>query len=158
MTDLERLAAAGPLPVLDAERWTFGSDLAVTPYLPAETTLSNAMQEHGLLRIDYLGTPPGMWSVHPVQRGHAFNANLPRLIRELENGAHPEAQKGRFELLDSWLDAVGPVPFVRPHPPVRQRASRFVGTVTGLRAARIAYWKTAARVRRSQRARGHVPG
>jgi hypothetical protein len=158
LTDLERLAAAGPLPILDAERWTFGSDLAVTPYLPAETTLSHAMQQHGLLRIDYLGTSPGMWFVHPLQRGPAFNANLPGLIAELEDGAYPGAQAGRFELLDSWLDAAGPAPFARPLPPVRQRAGRLVGTVTGLRAARIAYWKTAARVRRSQHPRRHVPG
>jgi hypothetical protein len=141
VTDLVRLRAAGPVPVLDAPPWTFGSDLAVTPYLPAEISLSGLMRERGLLRRDHLGIGPGMWFVHPGQRGPEFISNLPNLIGALERDEVPASQRGRFELTDEWLDAVGPSRYTRPRPVMTDRARSWVATASGARRTRKLIWQ-----------------
>jgi hypothetical protein len=141
-TDMERLRGAAPLAVMDAPPWSFGSDLATTPYLPAETVLSRAMHEGGWLRVDYLGSGPGMWFLHPAQRGPAFTANLPNLIAAIEADDVPASQRGSFELRDDWLDTVGPARFVRSRDPLTmRRALRAAARATGARAVRNAIWR-----------------
>jgi hypothetical protein len=140
--DLHRLSRATPLRVMDAPPWSFGSDLATTPYLPAETVLSRAMHEGQWLRLDHLGTQPGMWFLHPGQRGEAFRRNLPNLIVAIERGIVPRRQEGSFELRDDWLDAVGPARFERRRDGrTLRRAARTLARLTGARAARTAIWR-----------------
>ena len=55
------------------------------PWESFETIYSRAMAEHGLVRIDFLGDSPGMWSVHPPYRSPLFYERLPCLIEEIEN-------------------------------------------------------------------------
>jgi hypothetical protein len=142
-TDLDRLRAAAPLAVMDAPPWTFGSDLATTPYLPAETVLSRAMREGRWIRLDYLGTGPGMWFLHPGQRGPAFSENLPNLVAAIESDCVPSSQRGSCELRDDWLDAVGPARFVSPHEPMTaRRALGVAADMTGARTIRNAIWRT----------------
>jgi hypothetical protein len=141
VADLERLRAVSPVPILEAPPWTFGSDLATTPYLPAEISLSGLMRQRGLVRLDRLGTGPGMWFVHPGQRGPEFTSNLPNLIAALERNDFPVEQSGRFELSDEWLDAVGPSRYRRPRPSAAQRARSCVGTATGARRLRKLIWQ-----------------
>jgi hypothetical protein len=142
-TDMQRLRATTPFAVMSAPPWSFGSDLKVTPYLPAETVLSRTMHEGRWLRVDYLGTQPGMWFLHPGQRGPAFIANLPSLIAAIEHDHVPSSQRGSFELRDDWLDAVGPARFVRPREPLTaRRAVSVAGHMTGARAVRNAIWRT----------------
>jgi hypothetical protein len=141
VADIDRLRAVGPVPILDAPPWTFGSDLATTPYLPAEISLLGLMHQRGLVRLDHLGTGSGMWFVHPAQRGPAFVSNLPNLIDALEHDDVPERQRGHFELSDEWLDAVGPSRYSRPRPALAQRARSWVGTATGARRFRKLIWQ-----------------
>jgi hypothetical protein len=74
------------------------------PYMPAETCLSLAMRRAGLLRIDFLGQGPGMWSLHPPYRSAAFYERLPLLIINIEKGEVPEGQLGCHDMNDSMVD------------------------------------------------------
>jgi hypothetical protein len=69
-----------------------------------EHLLSAAMAERGLCRIDFLGTPPGMWSLHPPYRSDAFYRELPRLVERVERGDVPETQRGDHDVNDSMID------------------------------------------------------
>ena len=73
-------------------------------YLPAETCLSLSMRRAGLLRIDFLGQEPGMWSLHPPYRNGAFYERLPLLIRKIEQGEVPDGQLGHHDMNDSMVD------------------------------------------------------
>jgi hypothetical protein len=146
LTDLVRLREAGPLSVMDAPPWTYGSDLAVTPFLPAETTLSRAMHDGGWLRLDYLGSAPGMWVLHPPQRGRAFNANLPGVIAAIERGDVPPEQRGVFELVDDLVDAVGPEKLEPTRAPMSPKmlargTARYTGILHLRAAIRRAWWR-----------------
>jgi hypothetical protein len=132
-TDMARLREAGPFAILDAGPWTYGSDLATTPFLPAETVLSKAIHDGDYLRLDYLGRGRGMWFLHPPQRGPSFATNLPNLVAALEADAVPAAQRGSFDLVDSWLDSVGPARFQRPRTRLTARTiAKRVGSASGL--------------------------
>jgi len=74
------------------------------PYELAEVMLSRAMAAHGLARVDFLGRPPGMWSVHPPYRSKLFYDSLPRLIERIEAGDIPELQRGDHDVNDSMVD------------------------------------------------------
>jgi hypothetical protein len=74
------------------------------PYLPAETCLSLSMRRAGLMRIDFLGQEPGMWSLHPPYRNAAFYERLPLLIRNIEQGEVPDGQLGDHDMNDSMVD------------------------------------------------------
>ncbi|MCS3657971.1 hypothetical protein GGQ11_002772 [Salinibacter ruber] len=74
------------------------------PYKLPEEILSEAMQRHGLWRVDMLGSPPGMWSLHPPYRNEAFYQKLPELIQRVETGDVPQSQRGRYNVHDSMVD------------------------------------------------------
>lgn len=62
------------------------------------------MRQRGLVRREFLGRAPGMWSLHPPYRGADFYAKLPELVRRIETGEIPEAQRGDHDLNDSMVD------------------------------------------------------
>jgi hypothetical protein len=68
-----------------------------------EEALSARMRERGQLRIDLLGTAPGMWTLHPTDRSESFFSGLPRLIERVEAGEIPDDQRGDYNLTDSML-------------------------------------------------------
>jgi hypothetical protein len=73
-----------------------------------EVLLSSAMTRAGLERIDFLGSPPGCWSLHPPYRCTDFFAKLPGLARRVELGDLPAAQLGDHDINDSlvnWSEA-----------------------------------------------------
>ena len=70
----------------------------------AEILLSQGMLASGLCRIDFLGSKPGMWSVHPPHRSPLFYRELPRLVRRIESGDVPELQRGQHDVHDSMID------------------------------------------------------
>jgi hypothetical protein len=76
-----------------------GRDHLATP----EDALSTLMRERGLARLDFLGSPPGMWSLHPTDRSEAFFAALPGIVRLVEAGDMPEEQLGDYNITDSLL-------------------------------------------------------
>jgi hypothetical protein len=57
-----------------------------------------------MCRVDFLGNPPGMWSLHPPYRSAAFCAALPELINRVEAGETPASQAGRHEIADDLFD------------------------------------------------------
>jgi hypothetical protein len=99
----------GRLPVLKASRASgksaWGARLDGNPtFTTAEITISQAMATRGLIRVDFLGTEPGMWGVHPPWRSATFYRRLPDLIEEIEQGRVPEEQRGRHEVEDCMVD------------------------------------------------------
>jgi len=74
------------------------------PYRAAELAISDAMCAAGLYRVDFLGAPPGMWSLHPPYRSPEFYRELPRLLERIESGAVPDAQRGDYDINKSMFD------------------------------------------------------
>lgn len=73
-----------------------------------EDLLTDAMHAARMMRIDLLGSEPGMWSIHPLFRTEAFHEGLPELIRRIESGDVPDEQRGAFELSDALVAASRP--------------------------------------------------
>ncbi len=69
-----------------------------------ERLLTRAMHRRGLQRVDFLGTAPGMWSLHPPYRCADFYNKLPELIRRVETNDMPAAQLGFHDVGDSLVD------------------------------------------------------
>ncbi len=81
------------------------------PFGLPEETISLMMMKQHILRVDFLGEAPGMWSVHPPYRSAEFYARLPELIACIEAGDVPERQRGVHDMNDSmidWGDALAP--------------------------------------------------
>lgn len=74
------------------------------PYDLAEVMLTRAMVSHGLVRVDFLGSSPGLWSLHPPFRSQRFYDELPSLIARIESGDIPDQQRGDHDLNDSMID------------------------------------------------------
>ncbi len=69
-----------------------------------ERLLTAAMAQHSLRRVDFLGTAPGMWTLHPPYRCADFYQKLPDLVRRVEAGDLPIAQLGFHDVGDSLVD------------------------------------------------------
>jgi hypothetical protein len=74
------------------------------PYELPEKSMSRRMNERGLRRVDFLGTGPGMWSLHPKMRSEEFHEALPTLVRRVETGDIPDEQRGDYDVNDSLVD------------------------------------------------------
>jgi hypothetical protein len=99
----------GRLPVLKAVRVTGRHALGAriegnSTFDGLEVTISQAMATRGLTRLDFLGTEPGMWAVHPPWRSATFYERLPDLIEEVEQGRVPEEQRGCHDIEDCMVD------------------------------------------------------
>ncbi len=100
------ISQLAPIPVLQPpifRRWQARLE-GNFPYMYAEASLSVAMKRARLLRIDFLGREPGMWSLHPPYRNAAFYERLPLLIKNIEQGDVPEGQLGDYDMNDSMVD------------------------------------------------------
>lgn len=107
MIDREKfIAQVKYLPLQEASAW--GTLKALVegnpPYKLPEEILTEAMLEKSLLRVDFLGKSPGMWSLHPPYRSKVFYDNLPELIKKIESGDIPDAQLGDHDVNDSLID------------------------------------------------------
>jgi hypothetical protein len=98
-----------------------GREHVATP----EDTLSALMRERGLFRLDFLGSAPGMWSLHPTDRSEAFFAALPRIVELVENGDMPAEQLGDYNISDSLIPGAGASSDVeRPEPALRRMTKK----------------------------------
>ena len=69
-----------------------------------EQLLSTALNDRGLVRIDFLGESPGMWSLHPPFRSRGFYDALPALVAAVESGQIPDEQRGHYDFVDDFFD------------------------------------------------------
>lgn len=78
-------------------------------YQLPEDTISEIMQRKKLVRVDFLGTKEGIWSLHPPYRNEDFFLKLPNIIKRIEQNDLPEEQLGDYDLNHSmvdWSDAI----------------------------------------------------
>jgi hypothetical protein len=78
------------------------------PHALLEQVIAHAMMRRGQYRLDFLGQAPGMWSLHPRYRTERYKRVLPDLIRLVEAGAVPQAQRGEYDLQDAMLGMAEP--------------------------------------------------
>jgi hypothetical protein len=98
LLDRERLR---PVPLWRIPGWKgrlWGELRRQPSYALPEVLISELMCERRWVRHDFLGSPPGLWSVHPIEHDEDFRGALPRLIEQVERGELPEAQAGRYNL------------------------------------------------------------
>jgi hypothetical protein len=79
------------------------------PFDLPEHLFTEAMRSNGLVRREFLGKDPGMWSLHPPYRCEDFYEKLPQLIRRVEAGDIPDAQRGDYDInssLVNWSQAI----------------------------------------------------
>ena len=69
-----------------------------------EHLFTREMRRRRMVRRDFLGTAPGMWSLHPPYRCADFYGKLPDLISRIETGNVPEAQRGDHDINGSLVD------------------------------------------------------
>lgn len=106
LLDRRALVRAGPLVlrrpstlgVLKA--WLTGNPPGAVP----EDLITHRMQQEGWKRVQMLGTPPGMWSLHPKYRNERFYARLPVLIDRVNRGDMPAEQRGHYDMQDVLCD------------------------------------------------------
>lgn len=77
--------------------------LSTPPYELPERLLGEAMTRAGLHRVDFLGSEPGMWTLHPRERPERFYEVLPRLIQRIQSGEISDQQRGHYDLDESML-------------------------------------------------------
>ena len=78
-----------------------------------EHLFTSHMKKCGLLRVDFLGRSPGMWSLHPPYRSADFYARLPEIIRAVESGLVPDGQRGDHDLNSTMVDWSEPIAALR---------------------------------------------
>lgn len=74
------------------------------PYLALEDCMTALMKERGMVRLDFLGSGAGLWSLHPVYRSERFYRELPQLIQRIEMGDVPDAQRGHYDIKEPFFD------------------------------------------------------
>lgn len=74
-----------------------------------EHLFTREMRARGLQRYDFLGSAPGMWSLHPPYRSKDFYEKLPSLVAAVEEGNMPDEQRGDHDMnasLVDWSEAI----------------------------------------------------
>ena len=96
----------GPLPLARPRTRSFARAVLEghSPYETPEAMITGPMERRDLWRVDFFGSPPGMWSLHPAMRSDEFYDALPELVRRVEQGDVPEAQRGDYDVNDSMVD------------------------------------------------------
>jgi len=69
-----------------------------------EHILSEYLVKHQLKRIDFLGSRPGLWSLHPPYRTKTFYEGLQKIIAGIEHGPLPAGQNGFYDIIDEVCD------------------------------------------------------
>lgn len=72
--------------------------------LEAEMLMSRMLASSNMLRIDFLGSSPGLWTLHPQYRSADFYRRLPEIITAVEQDAVPEDQRGHYDINDSFVN------------------------------------------------------
>jgi hypothetical protein len=69
-----------------------------------EDTVSKVMKQKGLIRVDFLGKSPGLWSLHPIRRSEIFYNSIPQMIERMYRMEMPKNQFGYYNFTDSFID------------------------------------------------------
>jgi len=69
-----------------------------------EILISNFMRKENLIRVDFKGKEPGLWSVHPTYRSEEFYQRIPEMIDRLARNDVPEDQLGYYNFSMSFID------------------------------------------------------
>jgi len=104
--------------------------------MPAGQVLTAAMMRHGLCRIGFLGSGPGMYSLHPPFRSETFYRELPNLIARIGSGDIPEAQRGDYDVNASMIDWTEAFIVPQASPSLAAQAIRQISNVPHLRRSR----------------------
>jgi hypothetical protein len=72
--------------------------------MPAEEVMTQMLLARNLCRIDFLGSGPGLYSLHPPYRSERFYRELPGLIARIVAGDIPEGQRGDYDVNASMID------------------------------------------------------
>jgi hypothetical protein len=107
LCDRGRMASPDhPLPLVHEVPWwgrvSSGLRGRSTFALP-ERLITMTMKRRGLVRIDLLGRPPGLWAVHPIDRDDHFLRTLPDIIDRIERAEVSESQLGRYDLVPAMI-------------------------------------------------------
>ncbi len=104
LLDRRRFASlVGSLRRMRLLRRGYPRGLGHPPFFPLETVLSRGMHRRNLVRLNMLGTDPGMWFVHPPARQPGLERELPRLIERVEQGDVPDQQRGDDQMNGSMF-------------------------------------------------------
>lgn len=98
--DFGRLSLRPPRLRARLQAWLDGNPAADLP----EHLMTTNLRRRGFCRHEFLGQPPGMWSLHPPYRCAEFYRRLPELIDRVERGDLPTGQYGDHDLNDSFID------------------------------------------------------
>lgn len=74
------------------------------PFKLPEEILSAYMIKNNFIRVDFKGSEPGMWSLHPPYRTEQFYKDLPLIIKKIETNQVPDTQKGCYDIVDELVD------------------------------------------------------
>ncbi|PIQ27396.1 hypothetical protein COW36_22610 [bacterium (Candidatus Blackallbacteria) CG17_big_fil_post_rev_8_21_14_2_50_48_46] len=104
LTQKSRFYKALKLEYLNSE----GTDqkIVLPGVLLAETIITQWMRANELLRLEFSGGFPGLWSLHPEPKDLAFYQALPLLLKAIDSAQIPEFQKGRFNLEKAWVESL----------------------------------------------------
>jgi hypothetical protein len=70
----------------------------------AEKAVTALMRKRGLIRVDFLGSGGGVWSLHPLYRSEGFYSQIPAIIRRLKEMDIPAEQYGYYNFTDDFID------------------------------------------------------
>ncbi|MDQ1141879.1 MAG: hypothetical protein EOO44_04125 [Flavobacterium sp.] len=69
-----------------------------------EEIISDLMIKTKMIRVDFIGEAPGLWSLHPPYRTTQFYEDLPEIIKRIELNDVPASQKGFYDIVDEFVD------------------------------------------------------
>ena len=69
-----------------------------------EITIEKYMQRANLIRIDFKGEDPGLWSIHPSYRSDEFYTKIPEMIDRVVKNDVPESQLGYYDFSMDFID------------------------------------------------------
>ncbi|MEN0050329.1 MAG: hypothetical protein AAF806_24910, partial [Bacteroidota bacterium] len=71
-----------------------------------EGSLSDVMKNHQLLRLDFLGASPGLWSHHPGFTGERYVKQLPKIVKAVEEQRFPEFMRGHQDIIEPYFQMI----------------------------------------------------
>ncbi|MEM8524065.1 MAG: hypothetical protein AAGG68_05465 [Bacteroidota bacterium] len=76
------------------------------PYRFPEGSLSDVMKNQQLLRLDFLGELPGLWSHHPGFTGERYTSQLAKIVKAVEEERFPEFMRGRQDIIEPYFQMI----------------------------------------------------
>nr|WP_294899511.1 hypothetical protein [uncultured Pedobacter sp.] len=73
-------------------------------YRLPEDILSSLLVKNDLIRVDFKGESPDLWSLHPPYRTDEFYKTLPMIIDKIVKNNVPYSQLGYYDIVDELVD------------------------------------------------------